>query len=81
MYDYLYGVEPFDDPASYESGTYRLFFEVWVPSGPMLFGCEAELPVIEGQESMLTVPSLPPYSGSSIEWSYYADLRFPDCPT
>jgi hypothetical protein len=75
------GDKRYVDPVSYAPGMYRLFFEAWVPSGPMRFGCEVGLRVIDGQQSLLKVPSLPAYSGDGLGWSTYADLRFPDCPS
>ncbi len=66
--------------AVFEPGTYRLAIEAWVESGPMRFGCEQPIEVVDGEALEVTVSELPPYSGEGVHWTPTAELVYPACP-
>ena len=63
-----------------EPGTYRFIIEAYVPSGPMHYGCEMPIEVDGGEPLVLTVSSLPTYTGVGWHWATPEQLRYPDCP-
>ena len=63
-----------------EPGTYRFLIEAYVPSGPMHYGCEMPIEVDGGEPLVLTVSSLPTYTGVGWHWATPEQLRDPDCP-
>lgn len=63
-----------------EPGTYRFIIEAYVPSGPMHYGCEMPIAVDEGEPLVLTLSSLPTYTGGGWHWTSPEELRYPDCP-
>jgi hypothetical protein len=66
--------------AVFDPGTYRLSIEAWVDSGPMRFGCEQSIEVVEGEALEVTVPWLPEYTGDGVHWTPTAELVYPECP-
>ena len=61
-------VENRDPPATFSAGTYRLIVDVYVPSGPMLFGCEQLIEVVAGEDLTVIFSEIPEYRGSSFFW-------------
>ena len=46
----------------------------------MHYGCEMPIKVADDQPLVVTISSLPPYTGSGIHWTPYDQLEYPDCP-
>jgi hypothetical protein len=68
------------DTLIFEPGVYRFIIEAYVPSGDMHYGCEMPIEVADDQPLVVTISSLPPYTGSGIHWTPYDQLEYPDCP-
>jgi hypothetical protein len=77
--DQYWGVKA-DQVVAFEPGTYRFIIEAYIPSGPMHFGCESRVQVVDGEPLVVTISSLPSYSGSGFHWTSPDELRYPDCP-
>lgn len=69
-----------DQVVTFDPGTYRFTIEAFVPSGAMHFGCETLVRVVEGEPLVVTITSLPSYSGGGFHWTSPDELRYPDCP-
>lgn len=68
-----------DRVVTFDPGDYRFVIEAYVPSGRMHFGCERRIEVVEGQPLVVTITSLPSYSGDGFHWTATDELRYPDC--
>jgi hypothetical protein len=66
--------------ATFEPGTYRFIIEAYVPSGDMLYGCEMDVQVVEGEPLTVALSSIPTYTGGGIHWTPPVELEYPDCP-
>ena len=69
-----------EEIATFEPGTYRFIIEAYVSSGPMRYGCEALIEVVESEPLALTVSSLPTYEEGGFHWTPAEQLQYPQCP-
>jgi hypothetical protein len=68
-----------DEVAMFEPGTYRFIIEAYVPSGPMHYGCEQLIEVVEGEPLVVTISDMPAYTGGGFHWTTDEQLQYPDC--
>ena len=54
--------------SAFEPGTYRFIVEAYVPSGDMLYGCEMDVQVVEGEPLIVALSSIPTYTEAGIHW-------------
>jgi hypothetical protein len=77
---------PYDPPGLDETGTalqpgtYRFIIEGYVPWDAVQFGCEMEVEVVEDKPLIVTLSSIPTYTGTGIGWAPLSELEYPDCP-
>jgi hypothetical protein len=76
FFDVTTGESPIVEP-----GTYRFIIEAFVPNGAMHYGCEMPIEVDGGEPLVLTVSSLPTFTGPGWHWAAPEQLEYPDCPT
>lgn len=69
-----------DEAATFEPGIYRFAVEAYVSNGPMRFGCEMPLEVVDASPVNVSVTSLPVYTNSGFWWTPTAELSYPPCP-
>jgi len=69
-----------DETVIFEPGTYRFIIEAYVPAGATFYGCEMPVQVVESEPLVVTISSLPTYTGSGWHWTPYDELEYPDCP-
>ena len=77
--DRYFDVIPGESPIV-EPGTYRFIIEAYVPSGPMHYGCEMPIEVDGDEPIVLTISSLPTYTGGGWHWTAPEQIEYPDCP-